>query len=787
MQRPDHAPRAPTPTPTTNALVSPDTGTASAPQPPTCPSRWSRRAHATPGPIGPTEPIAAQTVIRIAPPRAPSLPRLGDTLKIVFGDPIRYAQRRLKRYGPVWRGSYQGKPAVFFVGEDIHRLFARNPVQPDGSRLLACGPAYTILLAFLGMTLLNMDGDQHAAHRRALAPLFSPRYRAAFLQRLNHILTEELVARLRDDVGTLDILPIAHRIAFRAGAWLILGLDADDPRFAAFEHLWRDLPPGIFSLTPGFLPASPQTKAKRARERLNTFLAALVQTSGPGAPSGTSQEVGLTTHLGAEVDTRSSLTVEDGAQSQSVALNGQPTYAATREAQMSTPSAQAADDEETDATARPTILTLLLALSPEEKATLGMADELAFNTQTCDHALSILFASIFTTAGIIAWAIAELARRPDLQARLVGAVADAAEELPPSPTASHLPDTASATASATASGMTADDQREGAMQSDDGTRQAGTDGCSALIKPNDHIDVAFAALAWAQRTPAYAGSTTPTTLAADPIVTVRPVTLAETSHPFIQALLIANHQRHHIAPAVARLALHDFDYPYVPLAHAAIPKAFRLRTRASARPSSRRGNDSTTTPPQLLYHIPKGVLAVALSGATQQLPDYFGDQAQFYPDRFFVHHADRMHPHALFPFGGGEHRCLGSAFADLEIATTLIKLTRTCTFALPTGAPFPSAVYLPSNQPRALTITYQRRDAVDVQPMSLATSPASTASVASPALVASTGRPVQAPASPGAGAMWFPTTPAHSSTPDTRCPRVEPLTSAEPPIQEAHS
>jgi len=772
------APAHTTKCPVAHAAAS-ASASASAPERRTERAQWALRPHVASGSA------ATPTVTRIAPPRAPSLPLLGDTLAVIFGDPIRYARGHLTRYGPVWQSSYQGQRAVFFVGEDSHRLFTHNPVQPDGSRLFACAPAYTILLPFLGQTLLNMDGEQHAAHRRALAPLFSPRYRAAFLQRLNRILDEELVARLRSDQGTLDVLPIARRIAFRAGAWLILGLDVDDPRFAHFEALWQDLPPGIFSLTPAFLPASPQTKAKRARRRLNTFLATLMQTmghKGQETRSGVSQDsapprpLGLT--LGAEVNASRTHIEEDGAPSRREAPSDQ---------RVSAPSGEVTDNGGIYETFRPTVLSLLMALSPEERATLGLTDPLAFHTQSCDHALSILFAGIFTTAGIIAWAIAEVAQHPDLQARLICAVEDReeSEEPHPSLTALHPGDAAPAMTAGELKGEDRESAQEGwRVQTNDSPAPIPAPPLTAVALP-PYLSAHHAN---------HAGQLAPT---------LRPVTLADTSNRFVQAVLKANHQAHHIAPAVARLVLHDFDYPYVPLAHAAIPTAFRTRTRASAGRHSRRNSEDTSTPPQRLYHIPKGVLAVALSGATQQLLDYGGDaggeSAPFDPDRFFLQHADRAHPHAFFTFGGGEHRCLGSAFADVEIAATLIQLARTCTFTLPAGTPFPKAVYLPSNQPRALTIAYQRRDA-PAAPAASPRVPSARASSASPPPAPSPPSALTTPSAESsagacvrAGADVAHPSPTDLPAPDTRSARHERAglsglaEPAEPPTLEALS
>ena len=70
------------------------------------------------------------------------------------------------------------------------------------------------------------------------------------------------------------------------------------------------------------------------------------------------------------------------------------------------------------------------------------------------------------------------------------------------------------------------------------------------------------------------------------------------------------------------------------------------------------------------YRIPAGRLAVVSPGLSHRLPDVFSDPHRFDPERFAPpREEDARQSHSLVSFGGGKRRCIGQAFAYMQIKT----------------------------------------------------------------------------------------------------------------------
>jgi cytochrome P450 len=73
------------------------------------------------------------------------------------------------------------------------------------------------------------------------------------------------------------------------------------------------------------------------------------------------------------------------------------------------------------------------------------------------------------------------------------------------------------------------------------------------------------------------------------------------------------------------------------------------------------------------WTIPQGLTIVASIGLLHADEAVFGDAGRFYPDRFLSRSPD---PVEWIPYGGGIRRCIGAAFADMEMRVVLRTLLR---------------------------------------------------------------------------------------------------------------
>lgn len=71
------------------------------------------------------------------------------------------------------------------------------------------------------------------------------------------------------------------------------------------------------------------------------------------------------------------------------------------------------------------------------------------------------------------------------------------------------------------------------------------------------------------------------------------------------------------------------------------------------------------------YAIPKGTWVIVSPTVSHLMPEYFASPERFDPDRFAPPREEDKRDWAFIPFGGGRHKCLGNAFAILQVKTIL--------------------------------------------------------------------------------------------------------------------
>ena len=82
------------------------------------------------------------------------------------------------------------------------------------------------------------------------------------------------------------------------------------------------------------------------------------------------------------------------------------------------------------------------------------------------------------------------------------------------------------------------------------------------------------------------------------------------------------------------------------------------------------------------WDLPAGVNVSATIYATHHRADLWPQPERFDPDRFV---GMRPSPYSFFPFGGGERRCLGAAFASYEMKVVLDQVLSRATLMVASG------------------------------------------------------------------------------------------------------
>lgn len=82
------------------------------------------------------------------------------------------------------------------------------------------------------------------------------------------------------------------------------------------------------------------------------------------------------------------------------------------------------------------------------------------------------------------------------------------------------------------------------------------------------------------------------------------------------------------------------------------------------------------------YLIPKGTWCIVSPIVAHELDEVFADAKRFDPSRYDKPRQEDKKPFAYIAFGGGRHKCMGNAFAILQIKTIMAKLLHEYDFEL---------------------------------------------------------------------------------------------------------
>lgn len=107
-------------------------------------------------------------------------PLVGHTFQ-ALADPKGFVERRVARYGPVYRSRIFGEMAVSLIGADANELLLLDP-QKNFSSTHGWG---AILERLFPRGLMLLDFDEHRLHRRALSVAFKAGAMRSYLAQLN--------------------------------------------------------------------------------------------------------------------------------------------------------------------------------------------------------------------------------------------------------------------------------------------------------------------------------------------------------------------------------------------------------------------------------------------------------------------------------------------------------------------------------------------------------------------------------------------------------------------------
>jgi cytochrome P450 len=85
------------------------------------------------------------------------------------------------------------------------------------------------------------------------------------------------------------------------------------------------------------------------------------------------------------------------------------------------------------------------------------------------------------------------------------------------------------------------------------------------------------------------------------------------------------------------------------------------------------------------YVIPRRAIVVMSQWVVHRDPRWYADPERFDPDRWTPQFRAALPPFAYFPFGGGPRRCIGEAFAWMELTLLVARIAQQWRFELAPG------------------------------------------------------------------------------------------------------
>lgn len=198
------------------------------------------------------------------PPGGNGLPLIGETIAFL-NDPD-FNQKRIKKYGKVYKTNIFARPTVIMIGSEANTFLFRN----ENKYVVSAWPKSTRVL--LGKeSLSNSSGKVHTSRRKLLYEAFQPRALASYIPTMEQI-TEKYLQRWKK-MGTLTWYPELRDFTFDIASNLFLSTEGGAQ--SKVGKLFEQFSDGLFSI-PVSLPWTKFGKALHARKELLEHLEKIV-------------------------------------------------------------------------------------------------------------------------------------------------------------------------------------------------------------------------------------------------------------------------------------------------------------------------------------------------------------------------------------------------------------------------------------------------------------------------------------------------------------------------------
>ncbi len=208
------------------------------------------------------------------PPGDSGLPFIGETIAF-FSDPD-FNQKRIVKYGKIYKTNIFGTPTVMMVGSQANTFLFKN----EHKYLVSSFPKSAQIL--LGKKSLSVNnGSFHTSRRKLLYQAFQPRALSSYIPTMERI-TEEYMQKWSKK-GNLTWYSEIRNYTFDIASNLFLGGDGGSKSYLA--ELFIEFSAGLFTI-PLNLPWTKFGKALKARQKLLKHLELIVikrqQAKNPG-------------------------------------------------------------------------------------------------------------------------------------------------------------------------------------------------------------------------------------------------------------------------------------------------------------------------------------------------------------------------------------------------------------------------------------------------------------------------------------------------------------------------